>query len=238
MRRTLADAALLDGGHESEGQPPNGVADVEVLSGAQALRRPRRRSVAVAPLGLDSLMLAFAAIAAIAVAPLAGLPRLDPAWMFAFSLLVIALLAHFGHYRPCFSLHLLDDTRSIVGSTAVAAMGMAFITGAPPPSSPTPRRRGDSGVAVRRRPASSPGEAPFGSRRQRLPPPPRMAWTGTPTLVRRDRAASTMSSQERLHGRPAVWAAPGHVPRPRAARRSNGTARGFPVLRTREPGSN
>ncbi len=128
-RRTTGDAALnLDGGPERGERPPNGVADLEGLADAGTLRRPRRRLIAVAPLGLDLLMLAFAAFAAIAVTPFAGLPRPGPVWLLAFSLFVIALLAHFGHYRPRFSLHLLDDIRSIVGSTAVAAMGMAFVT--------------------------------------------------------------------------------------------------------------
>ena len=128
MRRTTRDAALtLDGGPELEDRPPDGVADLDGLADAGTLRRPRRRSIAVAPLGLDLLMLAFAAIAAIAVTPFAGLPRPDPGWMLAFSLFVIAMLAYSGHYTPRFSLHLLDDIRSIVGSTAVAAMGMAFV---------------------------------------------------------------------------------------------------------------
>ena len=115
---------ILDDGPELRERAPDGGVDLD----AGTLRGPRRRSIAVAPLGLDLLMLAFASIAAIAVAPFAGLPRPDPVWMLAFSLFVIAMLAYSGHYTPRFSLHLLDDVRSIVGSTAVAAMGMVFVT--------------------------------------------------------------------------------------------------------------
>ena len=127
MRRSAADAALLDSGPELAERRPDGVADVDRVSDAPMPRHPRRRSVAVAPLGLDLLMLAFASIGAITVAPFGGLPRPDAGWMIGFSVVVIALLAHFGHYKPRFSLHLLDDIRSVIGSTAVAAMATAFV---------------------------------------------------------------------------------------------------------------
>jgi exopolysaccharide biosynthesis polyprenyl glycosylphosphotransferase len=127
MRRALNDVALLDGGPHLEGRPGNGAAGVEQLADAAPPPTFRRRSVAIAPLGIDALMLGFASIAAVAVAPFAGLPRPSLAWMLAFSLFVIALLAHFGHYKPRLTLRLLDDLRSGLGSTAVAAMGMAFV---------------------------------------------------------------------------------------------------------------
>jgi exopolysaccharide biosynthesis polyprenyl glycosylphosphotransferase len=125
--RVLDDAALLDGAPHLEKRAGNGAAGVEHLADAP-LRPPRRQSVAVGTLGIDALLLGFASIAAVAVSPFAGLPRPTVAWMLAFSLFVMALLAYFGHYKPRFTLHLLDDLRSVLGSTAVAAMGMAFVT--------------------------------------------------------------------------------------------------------------
>jgi exopolysaccharide biosynthesis polyprenyl glycosylphosphotransferase len=126
-RRTLNEAALIDGARHPEGFGQD-VAGIDQLADAAPLRTPRRQSVAIAPLGIDALMLGFASIAAVTVSPFAGLPRPSLAWMLAFSLFVIALLAYFGHYKPRLTLHLLDDLRSGLGSTAVAAMGMAFVT--------------------------------------------------------------------------------------------------------------
>jgi exopolysaccharide biosynthesis polyprenyl glycosylphosphotransferase len=127
LRRAASGSATTPGAAPEPGGWHE-VAGVERLPEAHPLRLPRRRSLAVTPLAVDSLMLPMAAAAAIAIAPFAGLSRVAPLWMLAFSLFVLALLAHFGHYRPRFSLHLLDDVRSIVGSTAVAAMGVAFVT--------------------------------------------------------------------------------------------------------------
>ena len=123
MRQTAADEALIEGAPELDERLPDGTADVEHLADAPM---PRRRSVAFAPLGLDVLMLGFATIGAMAVTPFAGLPRPDAGYMLSFLVLMIALLAHSGHYTPRVSLHLLDDIRSVIGSAAVAAMATAF----------------------------------------------------------------------------------------------------------------
>ena len=89
--------------------------------------RPRGRSVEVGELLLDSLMLGIAALAAALSGTVLGLPPVHPGWLIGFSLAVIALLAYVGVYRPRFAPHLLDDIRAIVGSTAIAAMGTAFV---------------------------------------------------------------------------------------------------------------
>jgi exopolysaccharide biosynthesis polyprenyl glycosylphosphotransferase len=73
-------------------------------------------------------MLSLAAVGAAVSTPFAGLAQLHPAALVGFSLAVIALLGYFGLYRPRFTPHLLDDIRSILGATAVAAMGVAFVT--------------------------------------------------------------------------------------------------------------
>jgi exopolysaccharide biosynthesis polyprenyl glycosylphosphotransferase len=89
--------------------------------------RPHRRSIATRELVLDSLMLSVAAVGAAIGARFAGLPPVRPGGAVAFSLAVIALLGYFGLYRPRFAPHLFDEIRSILGATAVAAMGTAFV---------------------------------------------------------------------------------------------------------------
>ena len=121
-----ADAAFLDDRPALADQAFDGV-PAQRLVEPPPPPTPHRRSVAIAPLGLDVLMLAFAGIAALATGPLAGLAVAGLSEVLAYSLLTLVLLAHFGHYKPRFSLHLLDDIRSVVGSTAVAALAMAFV---------------------------------------------------------------------------------------------------------------
>jgi exopolysaccharide biosynthesis polyprenyl glycosylphosphotransferase len=122
-RRSAAEAAFLDGAPELEQRLP---AEADRLADARTPRY-QRQQIAITSLGLDLVMLAFASIAAMAVAPVAGLARPDAGYMVGFLVVVVALLAHSGHYKPRFSLHLLDDLRSLAGYTAVAAMATAFV---------------------------------------------------------------------------------------------------------------
>ena len=113
---------------DSEARPLDSVESVERSATAEGHIRPRGSSIATRELVLDSLMLAIAAVGAAVSAPFAGLPPVHPGALVAFSLAVLALLAYFGIYRPRFAPHLLDDIRSILGATAVAAMGTVFVT--------------------------------------------------------------------------------------------------------------
>jgi exopolysaccharide biosynthesis polyprenyl glycosylphosphotransferase len=125
----MAKATLkLGGSGEVADRSPRSVIDLERPLGADERVPQRRRSIATTYLALDALMLAIAAVASAVVAPFAGLPAVPAGWLVVFSLFVVALLAYFRLYRPRFALHLLDDYRSIFGATAVAAMGMAFVT--------------------------------------------------------------------------------------------------------------
>jgi exopolysaccharide biosynthesis polyprenyl glycosylphosphotransferase len=104
------------------------VESVEPSTVADRSDRPRPGAIGARKLVLDCVMLALAAVGAVVSAPFTALPPMDPGGLIGFSLAVVALLAYFGLYRPRFAPHLLDDIRSIVGATAVAAMGMAFVT--------------------------------------------------------------------------------------------------------------
>ncbi len=70
-------------------------------------------------------MLVLAAVVAIATAPVAGV-QTDIAALAGFSVLVVGFLAFQGVYRERFATHFLDNARSILGATAIAAMAMTF----------------------------------------------------------------------------------------------------------------
>jgi exopolysaccharide biosynthesis polyprenyl glycosylphosphotransferase len=127
-RRAVPDTTLkLGGGTEVRDRSGRSI-DLDRPIGADEGVLWRRRSIATTHLALDALMLAIAGVGSAVVASFAGLPQVPAGWLVIFSVFVIALLAYFRLYRPRFALHLLDDLRSIFGATAVAAMGMAFVT--------------------------------------------------------------------------------------------------------------
>jgi exopolysaccharide biosynthesis polyprenyl glycosylphosphotransferase len=70
----------------------------------------------------DALMLAAALVTAEIGAPGAGVPRTPPAWLAAFALAVLGAMWIRGAYRPRLRLQVLDDIRTIVAATAIAAM--------------------------------------------------------------------------------------------------------------------
>jgi exopolysaccharide biosynthesis polyprenyl glycosylphosphotransferase len=96
------------------------------------LERTRRAAVVGTPtrinwhFALDAAMLLLAAGVSIASAPAAGVST-DVIALAAFSLVVLAVLTYAGIYQPTFAPHFLDDARSILGATAIAAMAMTFL---------------------------------------------------------------------------------------------------------------
>jgi hypothetical protein len=71
---------------------------------------------------VDVLLIVAAAIGSLLSSPGAGLPPENPWWVVGFSIVALVLLAFGGMYRPRFAPHFLDDVRSILGATAIAAM--------------------------------------------------------------------------------------------------------------------
>jgi hypothetical protein len=66
-------------------------------------------------------MLILAMLSAIATAGLDIIPAEGMPWLLAFPALTLALLAGRGIYRPRSGSQILDDARSVVAATAVAA---------------------------------------------------------------------------------------------------------------------
>jgi exopolysaccharide biosynthesis polyprenyl glycosylphosphotransferase len=97
------------------------VAIAEAVALPQAAPR-KTWSVVPASLGLDALMLAATLFVAEAGAPHAGVPPTPAAWLAAFPVLVVLLLAARGMYRPRLFLRTLDDLRATVTTVSLAAM--------------------------------------------------------------------------------------------------------------------
>jgi exopolysaccharide biosynthesis polyprenyl glycosylphosphotransferase len=90
--------------------------------------RPRlRRSIAVDKLLLDAVLLALAIVAARVSAMIADSEPVALPWSLALAAIVLVALSLGGVYRPRFSLHFLNDARSILGATAIAAMTVSFV---------------------------------------------------------------------------------------------------------------
>jgi hypothetical protein len=87
----------------------------------QRLRRGERDFL------VDLAMLSLAMLSAIATAALDNIPAEGMPWLLAFPALTLALLAGRGIYRPRSGSQILDDARSVVAATAVAAMSVAFM---------------------------------------------------------------------------------------------------------------
>ena len=76
---------------------------------------------------VDALMLAAAATASLVISALPGGSEVSVLWTLLFTVGVLVLLAIGGAYRARFTLHLLDDIGLILGTTAIAAMGVTFV---------------------------------------------------------------------------------------------------------------
>jgi lipopolysaccharide/colanic/teichoic acid biosynthesis glycosyltransferase len=86
------------------------------------LIRPAARDFVV-----DAVMLGLALVAQVLTAPAADVPVPSIGWLIAFPSLMLVLLAWRGMYRRRSGLAFLDDLRTVVGVTAVAAMIVSFV---------------------------------------------------------------------------------------------------------------
>jgi exopolysaccharide biosynthesis polyprenyl glycosylphosphotransferase len=75
---------------------------------------------------LDVLMLVVAAVVAHLSSDASGSEPAPTPWVLSFSAIVVLGLALSGAYRPRFVPHFLDDVRSVLGATAIAAMVVTF----------------------------------------------------------------------------------------------------------------
>src|SRR6058998_363545 len=83
--------------------------------------RPNERNFLV-----DAAMLDLATLGQVVTAPAADVPVGGTGWLALYPPLVLALLALRGMYRPRTSPGFLDDTRTALAATAVAAMALTF----------------------------------------------------------------------------------------------------------------
>jgi len=79
---------------------------------------------ALARFSLDATMLAAAALASAVGARSAGVDAAPAAWLLVFSLFVVALFALRGMYRPRLRSEMLDELRTVVAVTSLAAMAV------------------------------------------------------------------------------------------------------------------
>ena len=88
----------------------------------------RRRSIRPAERDflVDALMLALAICGVVLTAPAAGIPVEGAGWLVAFPMVTLALLAWRGMYGRRSGLTFLDDIRTVVAASAVAAMTVTF----------------------------------------------------------------------------------------------------------------
>jgi exopolysaccharide biosynthesis polyprenyl glycosylphosphotransferase len=96
-----------------------------LLNSAANVARPLR--VAERDFLVDAAMLALAVLAAVITAPSAQVPVEGTGWLLAFPLLTLALLQTWGAYRRRSGLRFLEDVRTVVAATAVAAMTVTFV---------------------------------------------------------------------------------------------------------------
>jgi len=86
-------------------------------------RRPRRSE---RDFLVDGTMLAVAGLTAVVTAGASAIPSEGIPWLAAFPVLTLALLAARGMYTRRTEIHLLEDIRTIISVTAVAAMTVVF----------------------------------------------------------------------------------------------------------------
>ncbi len=75
-------------------------------------------------IAVDVAMLALAGAATAIGADAAGVARISAGWTFAYSALVVLLLATRGLHGPTFGMRTIDDLRKIVGATGLAAISL------------------------------------------------------------------------------------------------------------------
>jgi exopolysaccharide biosynthesis polyprenyl glycosylphosphotransferase len=102
------------------------VAALDALRGRAAAGARLRSSTASALgcLSVDAIMLAAAVAATVVGSRGSGVPVLPAAWLGCFCALVLSLFWLRGGYRPRLKLDLLDDLRSLVTVTSLAAMAI------------------------------------------------------------------------------------------------------------------
>jgi exopolysaccharide biosynthesis polyprenyl glycosylphosphotransferase len=76
---------------------------------------------------VDAAMLGLAVLAAAITAPTAQVPVQGTGWLLAFPALTLALLGARGMYRRRTGLRFLEDVRTVIAATAVAAMTLTFV---------------------------------------------------------------------------------------------------------------
>ena len=99
------------------------------LSDEAVAARAERRSGAERPVSwalicaaVDAVMLTAAIVTANLGAPSAGVPRTPALWSALFAVGVVVLIRLRGGYRERLRLQILDDLRTTVAATAIAAM--------------------------------------------------------------------------------------------------------------------
>jgi exopolysaccharide biosynthesis polyprenyl glycosylphosphotransferase len=93
---------------------------------AAALSHRRARGIRH-EVALDAFMLVFACLAAKLSASASGDVSASFGATVAFALVVLAAIGLSGVYRRRFVVHFLDDARSVLGATAIAAMSITFV---------------------------------------------------------------------------------------------------------------
>ena len=118
-------------GPERLGVPPKELAhrpDSRSPRRLASLAGPRRRTIRPAERDflVDAVMLALGVLAEFLTRPVARVPVEGIGWLVALPLLTLALLAWRGVYARRSGLRFLDDVRTVVAATAVAAMALTF----------------------------------------------------------------------------------------------------------------
>ncbi len=131
-RKTIEPAGTAEPARSAQAPPP------AKLAGRPDSRSPRRcapdhgaRRRLIRPAArdfvVDAVMLVLALVAQVLTAPAADVPVPSLGWLIAFPSLMIVLLAWRGMYRRRSGLMFLDDLRTVVAATAVAAMIVSFV---------------------------------------------------------------------------------------------------------------
>jgi len=108
------------------------VSSAEVEAALKSLGTARRRRIRRLRPGerdflLDAVALGLATLSAALIARIAATPIEGLGWVLAFAMLTLGLLAGRGIYRARAGIHILEEVRTVVEVTAVAAMTVAFV---------------------------------------------------------------------------------------------------------------
>src|SRR4051812_28322274 len=119
--------------HAGNGAPAGtAVSSAEVEAALRSMGAARQRRIRQLRPGerdflLDAVVLGLATLSAAVTARIAATPIEGLGWVLAFAMLTLALLAGRGIYRPRAGIHMLEEVRTVVVATAVAAMTVAFV---------------------------------------------------------------------------------------------------------------